>query len=126
MPLRTVIEGTADGQVKITRETRVGISGNAQQRKKKIKAGVQETWRVMDRVICPSLTMLPKKAQDWPIAKQVTADKDENAADRISNDLLAQLHVELAARKAAAIDKQNAEFSMPEPKKLRVMLVEEE
>jgi hypothetical protein len=36
-----------------------------------------------------------------------------------------RLLVERAAQKAAAIDKQNAEFTMPGPKKIRVVLTEE-
>lgn len=125
--LRTVIEGTADGQLKIERQARVGISGNAAQRKKQVKAGVQETWRTVDRVIAKNADRLPGKAQDWPFALNLTGAagaSSENNLSAAGNNFTAESYAERAQRAVAKIEHDLSVFQPAQPRRVRVVLEE--
>lgn len=48
---RTVFTATADGSIMVTRESRIGVSGSSKDRRKKNRNGIEETWRVTNRII---------------------------------------------------------------------------
>lgn len=125
--LRTVIEGTADGQLKIERQARVGISGNAAQRKKQVTAGVQETWRTVDRVIAKNADRLPGKAQDWPFALNLTGTTGASVENRLiaqENILTADDYTRRARLAVAKIEHDLSVFQPAQPRRVRVVLEE--
>lgn len=122
--LRTVIEGTANGQVKIERQARVGILGNAAQRKKQATAGVQETWRTVDRVIAQSTSKLPGKAADWPFTENLIDSSPEVSDIALFNAGTARNYALQAEETVSRINIAAHNFGIATPRRVRVVLEE--
>ena len=124
MPLRTTIEPTADGQLKIERQARVGVSGNAHQRKKQQKAGIQETWRTAERVIAKDLNHIPIKAKGWPAFYDMESGNLENQRIAEQNQEVADEYASAASITVAQIETAAHNFAPAPPKRVRTILEE--
>ena len=118
---RTVIQGTNDGSLLITREAPVGIPGTSKDRRKAQRVGVAETWRTLDRVITRDLLDVPSKGRAW-FSGCSLAPATGVAAE---NDTVALYHTMAAGIAVRAIAQQTESFSLPPAKKIRVELFEE-
>lgn len=102
----TTITSTQDGSLLVVRETATRLSGNARQRKQQTDAGWRPEWRVIDRVICKNMAVVPDKARPWLLGYTPGDTHLIGAA----NDYYAQLYAEQARKAVKAIERQITDF----------------
>lgn len=120
---RTVIVGTKDGSLLVTREARVGIPGNARQRRISERRGVEESWRTTDRVIARDLSGLPTRAKGWMPMDPSPQLESSIAADNVA---VAAQYVSKSEEIVSTIESAAANFKIAPMRELRVLFVEVE
>lgn len=117
---RTLIELSNDGNILVTRQANVKPTGNSNQRRQQVTAGVTEEWRRTDRVIVRDRTTLPEHVKEW-LGIEPNGGMEHIGFD---NDLATLTALKTAHDIVAEIDAHNAAFAIAPAKKWQVVLLE--
>ncbi len=120
---RTLLAGTQDGSLLITRQTRPEPNGSAKDRRKQARHTVQDesAWRTVDRVITKRLGGAPEKAQEWLASFQPQDGADDAVGE--ANERLGAEYVRAAERTVAEIEQATADFVVPPTPVVRVAFI---